>query len=80
MRSFCCTSKHRLPYHYRCPKCQDQLPGEENPSVGRSQEKLPRALNFKVFQLIETVQTSVSSTDGDFSFAGFEDVTPALLN
>lgn len=49
MRSFCCTSKHRLPYHYRCPKCQDQLPGEANPPVGRSQEKLPRALNLLCF-------------------------------
>ena len=28
MCSFCCTSKRRLLYHYRCPECQDQLPGE----------------------------------------------------
>lgn len=28
-------------------------------------QKLTRALNFRAFQLVETVQISVSSTDGD---------------
>jgi len=76
MRSFCCTSKCKLCYHYRCPECQDQLPGEANPLIGSAAEKLALALNFKVFQLIGTGQTSVSSADGDHSYLGFEDMTP----
>lgn len=75
MRFFCCTSKCRCSYHYRCSECRAQLLGEANPPAGSVAKKQALALNFKVCFLVETVQSTVSSTSGDYSYLDFEDVT-----
>ena len=70
MCSFCCTSKHQLLYHYRCPERYKF--GYLGSWILLRRLQGETALNFKVFRWIE----AVSSTDGDYSYLGFEDVIP----